>query len=245
MPIDNDITVPWSTNVGLGVTAPNHQHVFSLRIDPAVDGFHSTAVYEESHPLPASLGIPDPYGVGYIATTAPLTTAGHTETDISKSRVFKIRNDNIINPTTKAAVAYKIQTLPTQPMLMRPESFNRRRARFAEHPVWITKYRDNELYAAGEFTNQSKSSTDNGGLETWAGRGESVEDADLVFWHTFTLTHNPRLENFPVMPAERISVHLKPAGFFEKNPALDVPPENRGFNGSREVETGKSGCVKL
>jgi primary-amine oxidase len=34
------------------------------------------------------------------------------------------------------------------------------------------------------------------------------------------------------MPVERISVHLKPDGFFQKNPALDVPPSDQSFNQS-------------
>lgn len=34
------------------------------------------------------------------------------------------------------------------------------------------------------------------------------------------------------MPIERIAVHLKPSGFFEKNPALDVPASNQHVNQS-------------
>lgn len=48
----------------------------------------------------------------------------------------------------------------------------------------------------------------------------------------FGLTHNPRVEDFPVMPMERISVMLRPDGFFTKNPALDVPPSNQASNQS-------------
>ncbi|KAI9037606.1 uncharacterized protein KD926_000168 [Aspergillus affinis] len=244
MPIDtsNDITVPWSTNVGPGVSAPNHQHVFSLRIDPAIDGFNNTVVYEDSIALPKEIGVADPYGVGYIAASSIIEQSGHAETDIYKSRTFKIRNDNVINKVSGRPVAYKIQTIASQPMLMATESFNRKRALFAEHPIWVTKYRDNELYAAGVFTNQSTSS--NPGLETWAGRGENVKNADLVFWHTFTLTHNSRPEDFPVMAVERISVHLKSSGFFEKNPALDVPQSNQEFNKSSLHDNKNNGPSK-
>jgi primary-amine oxidase len=34
------------------------------------------------------------------------------------------------------------------------------------------------------------------------------------------------------MPMERISVMLRPDGFFTKNPALDVPPSTQSFNKS-------------
>jgi primary-amine oxidase len=34
-----------------------------------------------------------------------------------------------------------------------------------------------------------------------------------------------RPEDYPVMPCDQIGFALKPVGFFESNPALDVPPE--------------------
>jgi primary-amine oxidase len=38
--------------------------------------------------------------------------------------------------------------------------------------------------------------------------------------------HVPRPEDWPVMPVGHIGFTLKPDGFFERNPALDVPPTN-------------------
>lgn len=36
--------------------------------------------------------------------------------------------------------------------------------------------------------------------------------------------HVVRPEDFPVMPMEYLRVSLKPNGFFDKNPAIDIPP---------------------
>ncbi len=41
-----------------------------------------------------------------------------------------------------------------------------------------------------------------------------------------------RTEDFPVMPCEIIKVSFKPVNFFDKNPALDVPPSEQAFNKS-------------
>ena len=41
-----------------------------------------------------------------------------------------------------------------------------------------------------------------------------------------TNNHIARLEDWPVMPVENIGFKLKPSGFFDRNPALDVPPSN-------------------
>ncbi len=42
-------------------------------------------------------------------------------------------------------------------------------------------------------------------------------------WHTFGLTHFPRLEDWPVMPVDSCGFVMKPHGFFDRNPTLDVP----------------------
>lgn len=244
MPINNEdgATVPWGTNVGPGVMAAYHQHLFSLRIDPSVDGHKNTIFYEDSEPLPVDSEL-NPFGMGYIAKQTVLKNAGFADLNIEKNRVFKIRNDEKINEVSLKPVTYKLQAAPSQMLLMSSDSFARKRAAFSEHAVWVTKYHDDELYAAGEFTNQSRVDT---GLAVWAARKEKVENEDIVLWHTFGLTHNPRPEDFPVMPVEKLSVMLKPDGFFTKNPALDVPPSNQGFNKSTlHEESCCSGNAKL
>lgn len=44
------------------------------------------------------------------------------------------------------------------------------------------------------------------------------------------------------MPMERVSVMLRPDGFFTKNPALDVPPSTQSFNQSAQHQDG--GCCR-
>lgn len=75
-----------------------------------------------------------------------------------------------------------------------------------------------------------------------AEREDDIDNEDIVVWHTFGLTHNPRIEgrlriysllpitgltypiaDFPVMPVEIHRIDLKPADFFSRNPAIDVP----------------------
>ena len=34
------------------------------------------------------------------------------------------------------------------------------------------------------------------------------------------------MEDWPVMPSDIVSFWLKPSGFFDRNPALDVPPSH-------------------
>lgn len=63
------------------------------------------------------------------------------------------------------------------------------------------------------------------GLPEWIGDGtESIEDDDVVLWHTFGVTHIPSPEDFPIMPVEPVTLLLRPRNFFSNNPVMNVPP---------------------
>src|SRR5262249_27430535 len=96
-----------------------------------------------------------------------------------------------------------------------------RRAGFVYRHVWVTPYSPDERYAAGEYPNQSAGGD---GLPAWVAEGRGIEDEDVVLWYTFGLHHQPRPGDGPVMRCPRSGSMLKPAGFFDENPALDVPP---------------------
>jgi primary-amine oxidase len=91
-----------------------------------------------------------------------------------------------------------------------------------DHHVWVTPYAENENFAAGDFPNQSLADH---GLSTWVEADRPIEDTDVVLWYTFGHTHIPRPEDYPVMPANYIGFLLKPIGFFDRNPANDLPPQ--------------------
>jgi primary-amine oxidase len=58
----------------------------------------------------------------------------------------------------------------------------------------------------------------------WIEADRPIAEKDVVFWYTFGHTHVPRPEDYPVMPTAYIGFLLKPNGFFDQNPANDVPP---------------------
>ncbi|WP_281730505.1 hypothetical protein [Metabacillus endolithicus] len=45
----------------------------------------------------------------------------------------------------------------------------------------------------------------------------------MVVWYTMGHHHITRPEDWPVMPTAYISFQLKPVGFFDRNPAIDLP----------------------
>lgn len=226
-PIDEGIDVPWGTVVHPGVLASHHQHIFSLRVDPAIDGHENRLVYDEAHPMPRSDF--NPHGVGYTVHETVVPESGGLDLDPNTGRTYQIQNIGVRNPINGKPVAYKIQAPPFQKMLADPDSLHFKRAEFADHNLYVTKYRDGELYAGGKYTNQSRGGA---GVRAWANRRENVQDTDLVLFIQFGIQHVTRIEDFPVMPCEILKVSLKPVNFFDRNPALDVPPSNQEFNRS-------------
>jgi len=84
---------------------------------------------------------------------------------------------------------------------------------------------DEQVHPAGRHVPQT-SGEPSAGLPAWiaANPNEPIANTDIVVWHTFGLTHFPAPEDFPAMPAEPMSVLLRPRNFFERNPCLDIPP---------------------
>lgn len=242
MPISQGVKVPWGTTVAPGVLAVNHQHLFNIRIDPAVDGHRNTISYDDIVPCDPSES--DPFGVSFQAQKTVIQKSGGYTLNTEASRVYRIENSSVINEVSGKPVSYKLHALPSQMMIMKNHTFNYKRGVFASKPIWVTKYRDDELWAAGEFTNQSREDT---GLGIWAQRADDVENEDVVLWHSFGITHMPRPEDFPIMPVEMMTVSLKPANFFKVNPSNDVPRSGQALNKSTlvadiEESTPRKGC---
>ncbi|KAI9768486.1 MAG: hypothetical protein M1840_004896 [Geoglossum simile] len=83
---------------------------------------------------------------------------------------------------------------------------------------------DDEIHPAGRHVPQT-SGDPSRGLPEWIADGDaSIENTDIVLWHTFGVIHFPSPEDYPVMPAEPMTLLLRPRNFFLRNPALDVPP---------------------
>lgn len=222
----------WGTVVGPSVLAAGHQHIFSMRVDPAIDG-HSNSIKVHETKLPPR-GAHNPYGTGFYDSSKYVERSSAFDANQAANRYVKIVNENKIHPVTMEPVGYKLAAFPSA-LIMAPEgTVARSRAEYATHHFWVTKYRDNELYAGGPWTNQSFEET--GGCSDAVKRDENVRNDDVVLWHSFGLTHYPRIEDFPIMPIEKITVGLHPSGFFDENPAMDVPTSDPKFNRSIEVK---------
>ena len=106
-------------------------------------------------------------------------------------------------------------------MMAGPGSAVYKRAEFAQKQLWVTQHAPDELYAAGPYPAQS---TGGDGIPTFTAANRPLEGEDVVLWYVAGVNHIIRPEDFPVSPVHRCGFMLKPWGFFDANPALDVAP---------------------
>ncbi|EID71733.1 MULTISPECIES: primary-amine oxidase [Rhodococcus] len=209
----------FSTQMAPGLGAPFHQHLFSARLDMAVDGNVNTV--EEVDAVPVPMGPENPWGNAFRCQKTKLTTEseGQRTADNLKARVWHITNPTRQNRLGQD-VGYALHPEGQPVLLADPSSSIASRAAFATKHLWVTQYDESERYPAGDFVNQHPGQA---GLPTFVAGNRDIEGQDLVLWHTFGLTHFPRPEDWPVMPVDYAGFTLKPVGFFDRNPALDVP----------------------
>ncbi len=220
---------PYGTLVDERTYAPFHQHFIVARLDLDIDGAANT-VYASQSEAPGA-GDEDPYGLGLVVRDTPLRTEsdGKQDYDWQVQRCWKVVNDNVRNGLG-TPVGYKLVPGGSFPPLLDRSSPAFLRAEVIGHTLWVTPYREDERWPCGDFPNLSDGDT---GLPVWTARDRSIENTDVVLWYVFGIHHITRPEDWPVMPAETVSFWLKPFGFFDRNPALDVPPSRPECGDSR------------
>ncbi len=211
---------PYSTEVAPGLAAPVHQHLFSARLDMTVDGPANAVEEVDVGGLP--IGPENPFGNAMVQTVTRLTRESQAgrRADGSRGRTWRVvsteRQNRFGHPT-----AYTLYPESAPALLADPASPLAARAGFAANHLWVTKYDPAHRYSAGDFVNQHPGGA---GIPAFIAADQDIDGTDLVVWHTFGPTHFPRLEDWPVMPVARCGFVLKPTGFFDRNPTLDVPP---------------------
>lgn len=201
---------PWGTEVYPGVNAHNHQHLFCLRLDPNIDGPANTVFQADAVASDAPVGSEENYyGNAFYAKKTKLDTMenGRSNYDGNTSRTWEMCNTNKLNPYSKKPVSYKLVSREVPPLLPKEGGLVWKRAGFARHAVHVTKYSDEQIHPAGRHVPQT-SGEPSQGLPAWieADPKGSLDNTDVVLWHTFGLTHFPSPEDYPIMPAEPMTV---------------------------------------
>ena len=210
---------PYGTVVDARTYAPIHQHFIVARLDMDVDGEPNTVVATETVQPP--IGPDNPYGLALTQANEPLTTEGGFDPNWATQRAWKVTSSTRRN-AHGTPTAYKLAPSGAFPAMLDPSSPVFERAQVIGHTLWVTPFHPDERWPCGEFVNQSAFDE---GLAVWTQAQRSIQDTDVVLWYVFGIHHVPRVEDWPVMPVDVVSFRLTPAGFFDRNPALDVAPQ--------------------
>jgi len=184
-----------------------------------VDGVRNAV--DEVDAVRVPVGPDNPYGNAFGRRSTRLATesAGQRLADPAAGRVWHVVNPEVTNRLGQP-VGYALHPAGL-PLLLADESSSiHSRAAFATRHLWVTRYSPAERYPAGDLVNQSAAGA---GLPAWTAADRGIDGEDIVLWHTFGLTHFPRPEDWPIMPVDYAGFTLKPYGFFDRNPGLDVP----------------------
>jgi primary-amine oxidase len=210
----------YGVEVAPRLNAPFHQHIFAARLDMNVDGPNNSVYEVNTVSLPR--GTKNPHGNAFRAEETLFSTEKQAQRRVnaSSARFWRIVNPNRKNRMGRP-VGYRLVPGENCPPFVQPDTAVMRRAGFASNHLWVTPYDPQERFPAGDYPNQHPTGD---GLPRWTAANREIENTEVVVWYVFGHNHVPRLEDWPVMPVASIGFHLKPDGFFHRNPALDVPP---------------------
>jgi primary-amine oxidase len=197
------------------IAAPGHQHFIDFRIDFDVDGTSNRVVEQNA------VSAAPPGGNAWKLQETTLGSEGPRDASSATSRSWRIESTTKTN-AVGAPTAYELEgsdtgvpySSPTYPPLLA--------APFAQHPFWVTRSKDRELYAGGDYPFEPSAGD---GLTAYASPAENVNGQDVVVWYTVAVNHMPTVEEYPVMTTDSVHFSIEPDGFFDSNPALDAPSQ--------------------
>jgi len=220
---------PFGTVVAPNVNAQNHQHIFSVRIDPMIDGLQNSVVESDIVALPdAPTGSAQNFaGNAFISQETVLKSETARPYSYEKDRRWKIVNPGRKHYSSGKDVGYTIGMKGgATPMMARPGSWAEKRAAFVTNALWVCRdiegSKGGRMWPAGKYVPQTRQEPADS-VGQWVQGKQNIDNEDIVVYLTVGTTHIPRPEDWPVMPVEHLSVTFKPNSFFKVNPSMDVP----------------------
>jgi len=199
---------PYGTRVAPGLNAHFHQHLFSVRIDPMVDGLLNSVVETDVLPASAEYGSPANFAGNAFEVrdrVLGLASEGAREWDASTDRRWRIvstgRRHFASGQPTGYAIGVKGGATAALP---RADEGVGRRATFVRNAVWVVREREDareggRMWPSGKYVPQARDEPVDS-LARWVSDDgeESIEGEDVLVYVTVGTTHIPRPEDWPV-----------------------------------------------
>lgn len=183
---------PFAVTLAPGVSAQYHQHLFSIRVDPMVDGLSNTVTETDVIPLPnAPTGSAINHaGNAFITKTQQITKAGEgaRDYDIQLDRRWAITNPNRKHPYSGKNVGYTIMNKgAVTSLLARDDSWVAKRSGFAKKALWVVRDKEgpkgSRVWPSGKYMPQTRD-TPAESITNWAKGDESINGEDILVYIT-------------------------------------------------------------
>jgi primary-amine oxidase len=197
---------PFGTTVAPGVLAHYHQHLFSVRIDPMIDGLKNSVVESDIIPLPnAPTGsVANFAGNAFIVNDKTLKTAqeGARDYNWETDRRWRIVNPARTHYASGKQVGYGLQVKGGMVgMLAQADGWVAKRTSFTKKALWVVPdvedTQGNRMWPAGKYVPGSREEPEDS-VAKWSQSDSSIENEDIVLFLTVGTTHIPRPEDWPV-----------------------------------------------
>lgn len=209
----------WGRVIAEGVDSHVHLHSFSYRFEMCVDGAGNAVREVNFEPVPMGPDNPQGNGCRTVETALQSELQARRNMSLETARSWKVINPASANRLGQP-VGYRLVPGTNTVPFVAPESSVGRRAGYMFSHFWATPYAEDELYAAGWYPNLR---AEGDGLPKWTEADRRLEDGEVVVWYTLNYHHLPRPEDWPVQPVAYAGLHWMADGFFDENPAMDVP----------------------
>ena len=126
---DGEDIGPWGTVVYPNVNAHNHQHLFSLRIHPRIDGDNNSAATSDAKPSPFPTGsTQNMYGNAFYCekTTFKTVKESITNFESATARTWDMYNPSSIHKYSGKPATYKLWSTFCSPLLAQEGSLVKR-----------------------------------------------------------------------------------------------------------------------
>jgi Cu2+-containing amine oxidase len=199
---------PYSVRVAPGINAQFHQHLFSVRIDPMVDGLANSIVETDVRPVVAGCGSSENFAGNAFQVHDRLlrrASEGERQWDASTDRRWRIVSAGKRHYATGQSTGYSIGVKgAVTPALPRPEGWVGCRATFMRNALWVVREKEDareggRMWPSGKFVPQAREEAmDSLGQWVRDDGDANIENEDVLVYVTVGTTHIPRPEDWPV-----------------------------------------------
>ena len=217
---------PHGTIVAPGVNAHVHQHIFSVRVDPMLDGIRNSVIESDIVSPAEPTGSKENFAGNAFRVKERILTDqvkdGARDFDWAADRRWKIANLNRTHDVSGKPSSYQIMMKEgLLPLFAKDDSWMARRASYAHKVLWVVKDEEGpkggKMWPSGKYVPQTREEPEDS-VGRWVKEGHgSIDNEDIVlfltvgalrlpcpfslrdlFQTTIGTTHIPRPEDWPV-----------------------------------------------